>query len=179
MPTCGGGTPVRSLLYSLVYTLSTRRFSWIYIFVTVLGDVDIAWSSGSRLITVNKNLHTAIEVFLCCRRLIPLDLTLAYLYAWSHLQITPMLSDRRVPDRCVSDRSADLGHSVLSSFAATDSSCLVLRTWAIRDRSSWSWPNDPRSVFCALWHVRLQSPGSQRYLTWRRGTRVLCRRSRI
>ena len=75
------------------------------------------------------------------------------------------------------DRRGNLGHPFLFFVCCVQSqwSCLDnLRGpgQTIRARSSRSWPNVPRSVFCALGRVRLQSSGSQRYLTWRKGTRV-------
>ena len=42
MPTYGGGTPIRLLLYSLVLTFCTRRLGWLEIFEMVLGDVNLA-----------------------------------------------------------------------------------------------------------------------------------------
>ena len=42
LPTHGGGTPIRALLYNLVLTLCTRQVGWLELFVTGLGDVDLA-----------------------------------------------------------------------------------------------------------------------------------------
>uniref|UniRef100_A0AAV1UPK7 Retrovirus-related Pol polyprotein from transposon TNT 1-94 n=1 Tax=Peronospora matthiolae TaxID=2874970 RepID=A0AAV1UPK7_9STRA len=46
LPTHGGGTPIRALLYDLVLTLCTRRLGWLELFVTALGDVDLAERLG-------------------------------------------------------------------------------------------------------------------------------------
>ena len=46
LPTHGGGTPIRALMYSLVLTLCTRRLGWLELFVTALGDVDLAERLG-------------------------------------------------------------------------------------------------------------------------------------
>ena len=58
LPTHGGGTPIRALLYSLVLTLCTRRLGWLELFVTALGDVDLAESLGLRVRFRCGNLHT-------------------------------------------------------------------------------------------------------------------------
>ena len=42
MPTYGGGTLIRALLYSFVLTLRTRRSGWFELFVMALGDVYLA-----------------------------------------------------------------------------------------------------------------------------------------
>ena len=49
LPTHGGGTPDRALLYSLVLTLCSRRLGWLELFVMALGDVDLAEGLGLRV----------------------------------------------------------------------------------------------------------------------------------
>ena len=58
LPTHGGGTSIRALVYNLVLTLCTRRLGWLELFVMALGDVDLAEGLGLGVRYRCGNLHT-------------------------------------------------------------------------------------------------------------------------
>ena len=58
LPTYEGGTPIRALLYILVLTLCTSRLGWLELFVTALGDVDLAMRLGLKFVFRCGNLRT-------------------------------------------------------------------------------------------------------------------------